>query len=241
MIETGVSYFSSRTLRHVRADLEDMAAHNCTFVVHCFTETDLLYYRESMKEIVEATHQAGLRRLAGPVGSRRHIQRRDALRLPARRTWRRCRSVRTGRRLRPPARTIRRRDAFSSRWVRRAADTGGDGVIWDEPHFFVPFLRGERSAAWACRCAVCRERFQEPDGPCHARAPGRRGAGVSRVVAAGAADGAGRGGQAARDVESRCASRPATSSTRASRSYRRGWRGWPAAKMRRRTPSSSSA
>ena len=28
MVETGVSYFSARTLRHVRADLEDMAAHN---------------------------------------------------------------------------------------------------------------------------------------------------------------------------------------------------------------------
>src|SRR3990170_808078 len=68
MVETGVSYFSGRTLRHVRADLEDMAAHHCTYVVHCLTETDLLYAKATMREIVDATHEAGLEAWLDPWG-----------------------------------------------------------------------------------------------------------------------------------------------------------------------------
>ncbi len=68
MVETGISYFSSRTLRYVQGDLEDMVAHHCTYVVHCLTETDLLFYRETMQEIVEATHEAGLDAWLDPWG-----------------------------------------------------------------------------------------------------------------------------------------------------------------------------
>jgi len=57
-LQTGVSYFSARTLRHVQADLADMVAHHCTYVVHCLTETDLAYYADTMREIVRATHLA---------------------------------------------------------------------------------------------------------------------------------------------------------------------------------------
>ena len=67
-METGVSYFSGRTLRHVRADLEDMVAHHCTYVVHCLTETDLLYYPEAMRDIVQTTHEAGLEAWLDPWG-----------------------------------------------------------------------------------------------------------------------------------------------------------------------------
>lgn len=51
-LQTGVSYFSARTLRHVQADLADMVAHHCTYVIHCLTETDLAYYADTMREIV---------------------------------------------------------------------------------------------------------------------------------------------------------------------------------------------
>lgn len=33
-METGVSYFSSRTLGHVRADLQETVDHGCTYAVH---------------------------------------------------------------------------------------------------------------------------------------------------------------------------------------------------------------
>ncbi|HUS82830.1 MAG TPA: hypothetical protein VM013_06215 [Dehalococcoidia bacterium] len=163
MIETGVSYFSARTLRHVRADLEDMVAHNCTFVVHCFTETDLLYYRGSMKETVEATHQAGLKAWLDPWGIAGIFSGETLTDFPL--THLDTLQERSDRKKAPaacPNNPETRR--FLIDWIGRAAETGGDGVMWDEPHFFVPFLRGERSTAWACRCPICRERFHERSG-----------------------------------------------------------------------------
>ena len=67
-LQTGVSYFSGRTIRHVEADLADMVAHHCTYVIHCLTETDLAYYAETMHEIVQSTHRAGLQAWLDPWG-----------------------------------------------------------------------------------------------------------------------------------------------------------------------------
>ena len=67
-METGVSYFSGRDLRHARADLADMVAHRCTYVVHCLTETDLVYNIQGMAEIVRASRDLGLEPWADPWG-----------------------------------------------------------------------------------------------------------------------------------------------------------------------------
>ena len=60
MTRTGVSYFGVRIPRHVRRDLEDIAARGYTAVLHTFSENDLAYYRGTMAEIVAASHELGL-------------------------------------------------------------------------------------------------------------------------------------------------------------------------------------
>ncbi|MCH7953816.1 MAG: hypothetical protein IIC25_07990, partial [Chloroflexi bacterium] len=67
-MQTGVSYFSSRDLRHVRADLQEMADAGCTYVVHCFTETDLAFYRDAVRDIAAATREAGMEVWFDPWG-----------------------------------------------------------------------------------------------------------------------------------------------------------------------------
>src|SRR5207248_6413740 len=51
----GCSYFGVRILRHVRRDLEDIAARGYTDVLHTFSENDLVYYRGTMGDIVSAS------------------------------------------------------------------------------------------------------------------------------------------------------------------------------------------
>ena len=65
----GSSYFGVRILRHVRRDMADLAARGYTGVLHTFSENDLAYYRGTMREIVEASHDAGLAVQASPWGS----------------------------------------------------------------------------------------------------------------------------------------------------------------------------
>ena len=67
-IRTGAAYFGNRTLRHVRADLQDMADSGFDYVVHCFTESDLIYGIETMREIVRMTHELGMEAHMDPWG-----------------------------------------------------------------------------------------------------------------------------------------------------------------------------
>jgi hypothetical protein len=64
----GCSYFGVRIARHVRRDMADLAARGYTGVLHTFSENDLAYYRETMAEIVAASHAEGLFVQASPWG-----------------------------------------------------------------------------------------------------------------------------------------------------------------------------
>src|SRR3989337_278046 len=67
-METGVSYFSSRTLRHASDDLQEMVDQACSSVAHGYRETALAYYRDTIRDIVGASHGAGLEAWLDPWG-----------------------------------------------------------------------------------------------------------------------------------------------------------------------------
>ena len=64
----GCSYFGVRVPRHVQRDMTDLAARGYTGVLHTLSENDLAYYRETMGELVAASHRAGLWVQASPWG-----------------------------------------------------------------------------------------------------------------------------------------------------------------------------
>lgn len=163
MVQAGVSYFSSRDLRHVRQDLTEMVAQGCTYVVHCYTETDLLFHRATMAEVVAATRDAGLEAWVDPWAvtgifsgeslSRFVVDHPEALQV-----------LSDGRRAPAACPNHPETRRFLSNWVAAAAEAGAAVAFWDEPHFFIPVWRGDRSGAWACCCAHCQERFLEQSG-----------------------------------------------------------------------------
>ncbi len=159
-MQTGVSYFSSRALRYVRADLQDIVDHGCTYVVHCFSETDLAYYRDTMREVVEATHEAGLEAWLDPWGLCGVFSGETFTRFPLDNpdVWQ---VLSDGRRVAAACPNRPQTRAFLRDWVDASAATGGDVLFWDEPHFYVGLWRGDLSGAWACRCDVCRDLFRE--------------------------------------------------------------------------------
>ncbi len=50
--KTGISYFGNRNPRHFISDLEEILSHNCSFIVHTFSENDQEYYKETMRELL---------------------------------------------------------------------------------------------------------------------------------------------------------------------------------------------
>ena len=157
-METGVSYFSGRDLRHVRADLADMVAHRCTYVVHCLTETDLAYNLKGMAEIVRATRDIGLEPWADPWGvcgifsgetfSRFLLDHPEAWQVRSD-----GRAVAAACPRDPSAREYLRA------WIARAAEMGMQLLFWDEPHFWTDWeLPDER---WACLCPLCQDAYSD--------------------------------------------------------------------------------
>jgi hypothetical protein len=162
-VETGVSYFSSRTLRHVSDDLQEMVDHGCTYVVHCFTETDLAYYRDTMREVVAATRGAGLEAWLDPWGLAGVFSGETFTRFPLDHpeTWQ---VLSDGRRVGAACPNHPETRAFLRGWIDACAVAGSDVLFWDEPHFYVGLWRGDLSGAWACRCDVCLSLFRKRQG-----------------------------------------------------------------------------
>ena len=156
-IQTGVAYFDSRAPKHVAADLDDMAASGCTYVVHCFSEFDQRWQPDSVARIVRMTAERGMDSWIDPWGvgevfggepfSRFGAFHPDALQV------RSDGEPTTIARLNQPA--FR---AWLHDWIDRASDIGGRTVFWDEPTVY--FADG----VWGCRCAVCRSLWRDRHG-----------------------------------------------------------------------------
>ena len=157
MSRAGVSYFGVRILRHVRRDLEDIAARGFTSVLHTFSENDLVYYRGTMGDIVSASHDVGLevqicpwgvgRTFGGEAESRWVTMHPEA-----------CQVLDDGRRVATGCFNQPAYRAFCKEWADAAVECGTDYVFWDEPHWTVPEHVGiDDKERWACRCDVCRE------------------------------------------------------------------------------------
>src|SRR5438067_3609793 len=160
----GCSYFGVRILRHVRRDLEDIAARGYTDVLHTFSENDLAYYRGTMADIVAASHDLGLavqmapwglgRTFGGEAESRFVTMRPDA-----------CQLLDDGRRVATGCLNNETYRAFCRRWDDAAIQAGADRVFWDEPHWTVPEHVGiDDEERWACRCEVCLRLYEELRG-----------------------------------------------------------------------------
>src|SRR5438105_6496267 len=158
MKRAGVSYFGVRILRHVRRDLQDIAARGYTTVLHTFSENDLAYYRGTMADIVAASHGLGLEVQMCPWGLGRTFGGEAESR------WvtfhpEACQVLDDGSRVATGCLNNPAYRAFCREWADAALEAGTDFVFWDEPHWTVPEHVGAEDERWACRCDVCQERF----------------------------------------------------------------------------------
>jgi N-acetylmuramic acid 6-phosphate etherase len=154
-LRAGCSYFGVRILRHVRRDLEDLAARGFTSVLHTFSENDLAYYRGTMAEIIAASHDVGLEVQAAPWGLGRtfggEAESRFVTFSPDA-----CQVLDDGRRVATGCLNNPVYRAYCRDWADAAIEAGTDYVFWDEPHWTVPAHVGAEDERWACRCDVCK-------------------------------------------------------------------------------------
>lgn len=159
-MKTGVSYFHTRDIRHVEKDIDEMLAHHCNFVVHCYSELDMAFYSRGMEKIVKLSKDKGLEVYLDPwavggIYGGESFSRFVAENLKARQINNLGESV--------PAACINNPDfkEFNRRWIARAQELGADVCFWDEPHFYFNVLMRSEWGKWCCRCDECRKKFKE--------------------------------------------------------------------------------
>jgi hypothetical protein len=162
-MQTGVSYYSSRDIRHIRADIAEMRDAGCTYVVHCYSETDLAYHRPLMRQVADATHDAGMEVWFDPWGQAGIFSGETFTRFPLDHpeTWQ---MLNDGRRVGCACPNHPATREFVRGWVDACAEAGGDVVMWDEPHFWSALWARDLRPAWACYCDNCRSLFRERFG-----------------------------------------------------------------------------
>jgi len=159
---SGTSYFGVRIARHVRRDMADLAARGYTGVLHTFSENDMEYYRGTMRDIVAASHDAGLAVQASPWGLGRTFGGEAESRFVAFHPED-CQVLDDGRRVAAACLNSPRYRAFCKEWADWALECGVDSVFWDEPAWVVPSHVGvEDQTRWACRCDHCAARLGGP-------------------------------------------------------------------------------
>jgi len=158
----GCSYFGVRIPRHIRRDMADLAARGYTGVLHTFSENDFAYYRETMAEIVAASHAEGLYVQASPWGLGRTFGGEAESRWVAFHPEE-SQVLDDGRRVAAACLNSPAYRDFCKEWADWVLECGVDSVFWDEPAWVVPEHVGvDDPARWTCRCEHCAERFGGP-------------------------------------------------------------------------------
>ena len=159
----GVSYFGNRILRHVAADMDDLAARGFTGVLHTMSENDLTYYRDTIGRLVEISHAAGLFVQVGPWGVGRTFG-GEAESLFVANHPHVGQVLDSGRPVAAGCLNSEAYREFVRSWAAAAVETGADRVFWDEPHWAHPAHFDEPLERWGCRCPRCVQRWCDETG-----------------------------------------------------------------------------
>lgn len=160
----GTSYYGVRAVDYVRKDMQELKKAGFTHVLHTYSEDDMIFYRETMKEIVQASHEEGLKVLLGPwaLGNAFGGEAFSRFLLYNREDW----QITSDGKYYPIA--CLNSPSFKKliiQWIDYASETGADSVFWDEPHWFIPFMFLDVTpGVWGCRCLKCQALYKDEYG-----------------------------------------------------------------------------
>src|SRR5260370_22618667 len=117
--------------------MADLAARGYTGVLHTFSENDLAYYRGTMREIVDASHAAGLMVQLGPWGLGRTFGGEAESRFVALHPEA-CQVLDDGRRVAAACLNDPSYRAFCKAWADAPLEAGAGSFFWVEPASVVP-------------------------------------------------------------------------------------------------------
>src|SRR6266576_205031 len=132
-MQLGTSYFANRHLKHAEADLKEIKAHHCNWVLHTFDEVDMRFNQGQLKKITALSHKQGLKVYYSPwaIGG---IFGGESISAFTGQNPDACQVLSTGERVGHACPTHPKFRAYIKTWIEAASVAGGDVLFWDEPH-----------------------------------------------------------------------------------------------------------
>ena len=140
-MKLGTSYFGNRWLNHAEADLKEIKAAHCDWVLHTYDEVDLRFNQENLKAITALSHKLGLKVYFSPwaVGG---IFGGESLSAFTGYHPDACQLLSNGERTPHACPAHPEFRAYMKRWIEAACAAGGDVLFWDEPHLWIAAWEG---------------------------------------------------------------------------------------------------
>jgi hypothetical protein len=155
-MKTGISYFGVRNPEWVRKDMKAIKEAGFNYVLHTFSEEDLQYYPQTMKEIIAISKEEGLGVYTNPWGVGRVFGGEAYSELAARNNEMAQVSL-DGKPLVAACPNSSYFREYIQKWITNVCESDVETIFWDEPHFYFE----KNKTISACRCSACSKLYKE--------------------------------------------------------------------------------
>jgi hypothetical protein len=163
-MKLGCAYFGNRILKHVAEDMKMLADLGFNFVNHVFSEFDLQFHKDTIRDIVSITKDAGHEVHLDPWGVGNVFGGEPYSNFAAQNIHEACQILDNGLPVAMACPNNPKFLDFMYEWIEAVVYAGADVAFWDEPHFHSPNFLGGKKGRWGCRCRYCMEKFEEKYG-----------------------------------------------------------------------------
>ena len=150
-MKTGISYFGVRNPEWVRKDMQIIKEAGFNYVLHTFSEEDLQYYPQTMKDIIAISKKEGLNVYVNPWGVGRVFGGEAYTELAAR-TPEMAQVSRDGQKLVAACPNSPAFRDYMKKWIEFVCECDIETVFWDEPHFY---FEKNNPQLQSCHCKHC--------------------------------------------------------------------------------------
>jgi hypothetical protein len=155
-MKTGIAYMGIRDADCTRQHMDSLVSRGYTHVCHPYSESDFLYYRETMREIIEVSKAAGLNVYVSPCGMGKVFNGKALSELAMAKD---VQPQTDNHNEVVPAACPNSRDfqEYLRNWVEEICTTEVETIMWDNPHFYST----NGNEQWCCRCEICQKLFRK--------------------------------------------------------------------------------
>jgi len=141
--------------------MRDLKQKGFTFVLHTYSEFDLQFRSETMKEIFRITHDEGLDVWVNPWGVGNVFGGEPFSNFASKNIFTSCQVLDDNNPTSIACPNSPKFNSFLDSWIETVIESGVDTVLWDEPHFHEQGFLSSVPNRWGCRCKFCNSKFED--------------------------------------------------------------------------------